>query len=67
MLLGCSVARRISLVERTSGKSDVITTEKQRYDLACLNPCRERQDTLVSRREDTVLLGCYGYRRDTDG
>jgi hypothetical protein len=37
----------------------------ERYDPACLKPRRERGNTLVSGRDNTVLLGYFGYREDT--
>ncbi|KAF2176643.1 hypothetical protein K469DRAFT_722158 [Zopfia rhizophila CBS 207.26] len=40
-------------------------SENERRGAALLNPHRERQGTLVSRRDDTISLGCSGYREDT--
>jgi len=66
VLLGCSVERRISLGIRA--RNDVTArTNNTSYYPACLKPRRERRGTLVSRRDNTVLLGCSGYREDTDG
>ncbi|KAF2187421.1 hypothetical protein K469DRAFT_705120, partial [Zopfia rhizophila CBS 207.26] len=42
-------------------------SENERRGAALLNPHRERRGTLVSRRDDTVSLGCSGYREDTSG
>jgi len=52
---------------RKSCRNDLVITNTKRRDPARLNPRRERRDTLVSRRDNTVLLGCSGYRKDTSG
>jgi hypothetical protein len=49
------------------GKATSDASERERRDPARLNPRRERRGTLVSRRDNTVLLGCSGYRKDTSG
>jgi hypothetical protein len=67
VLSGCSDERTISLGQSDKRRRRPDQNKHERYDPVRLNPRRERRSTLVSRRDNTVSLGCSGYREDTSG